>query len=257
MYFDTHMHADFSCDSHMSLPAAIAAAEKAGVGMILTEHWDREYPTNPDMFLFDLDAYFAKDLPLRTEHVLIGIEVGMQPGCAAADNAMLQQHPFDEVIASMHCMQGRDMYEERTYFGEKKVDAVRDYLEDSIRCLKLYPDFDTYGHIDYICRYMPYEDKHLYYADHPAMWDEVFKLLIAGDKAIEINTRRLDDPAALPPLKVLYQRFKALGGKYVTLGSDAHYTEHVGRRLDIAARLAKACGLQIVHFKERKRLIDK
>ena len=257
MLYDTHTHADYSCDSHMTLPQAIEAARQAGVGMILTEHWDREYPTNPDKFLFNLDEYFAKDGPLRTDTVLLGIEVGMQPSCAAADNAMLQQYPFDEVVASMHCMQGRDMYEERTYLGEDKMAAVQDYLEDSIRCLQLYPDFDTYGHIDYISRYMPYEDKHLYYAEHPKLWDEVFKLLIAGDKALEINTRRLDDPQALPPLQVLYQRFKKLGGKYVTLGSDAHYTEHVGGRLGIAAKLAKDCQLQIVHFKARQRILDK
>ena len=60
MLFDTHMHADYSCDAHMTLQEAKEAAEKAGIGMILTEHWDREYPTNPDMFQFDLDEYFAK-----------------------------------------------------------------------------------------------------------------------------------------------------------------------------------------------------
>ena len=181
----------------------------------------------------------------------------MQPQVAELDNKIIKDYPFDEVVASMHCMKSKDMYEPSSYRGMTKEDAIKEYLEDSVRCLKLYKDFDTYGHIDYISRYMPYEDQQLYYADHAGLWDEVFKLLIAGDKAIEINTRRLDDPKAVETLLVLYKRFKFLGGKYVTLGSDAHYTEHVGRRLDVAAKMAKDAELQIVHFNKRRRIEDK
>ena len=51
MLFDTHMHCDYSCDSHMQFADAIAAAKQANIGMIVTEHWDYDYPTNPDAFL--------------------------------------------------------------------------------------------------------------------------------------------------------------------------------------------------------------
>ena len=70
-------HADYSCDAHQTIVQAIAASKAAGVGMILTEHWDRDYPTNPDEFLFDLSEYFAKNSKYRSERVLLGIEVGM------------------------------------------------------------------------------------------------------------------------------------------------------------------------------------
>ena len=234
----------------------MATAKKLGIGMTLTEHWDRFYPTNPDKFLFDIDDYFAKDSKYRSETVLLGIEVGMQPEAAAEDAKMTKAHPFDEVIGSMHCVLGRDIYEPTSYTGWTKDDAVRNYLEDTIKCLNLYTDFDTLGHIDYICRYMPYEDQQLYYKDFANLWDQVFQKLIAGNKAIEINTRRLSDPSVVPPLLVLYKRFKELGGRYVTLGSDAHYTEHIGRALDVAADIARQSGLAIVHFKQRKMIVD-
>ena len=57
MIFDTHMHCDFSTDSSMSLEEAIAAAEKENIGMIVTEHWDYDYPTNPTEFIFDLSMF--------------------------------------------------------------------------------------------------------------------------------------------------------------------------------------------------------
>ena len=43
MLFDTHMHADYSCDAEMTIKDAMEAAKAAGLGMILTEHWDRDY----------------------------------------------------------------------------------------------------------------------------------------------------------------------------------------------------------------------
>lgn len=257
MLFDTHMHADYSCDAEMKLPEAIATAENLGIGIILTEHWDRFYPTNPEMFLFDIDDYFAENSQYRSEKVLLGIEIGMQPAAAAEDEQLVKKYPFDEVIASMHCFIGKDMYEPTSYKGMTKDVAVRTYLEDTIKCLDLYSDFDTLGHIDYICRYMPFADANLHYAEHPQLWDKVFGKLIALDKALEINTRRLGDKTVLPPLVELYQRYKDLGGKYVTLGSDAHYTEHIGRDLAVAEEIARRCGLQIVHFQQRKRIVDK
>ena len=61
MLFDTHMHADYSCDAEMTIKDAMEAAKAAGLGMILTEHWDRDYPTNPESFLFDINDYFKKN----------------------------------------------------------------------------------------------------------------------------------------------------------------------------------------------------
>ena len=45
MIFDTHMHCRYSIDSKMNIDEAKAAAEKLGIGMIITEHWDEDYPT--------------------------------------------------------------------------------------------------------------------------------------------------------------------------------------------------------------------
>ena len=178
MLFDTHTHADYSCDAEQTIGEAAAAAKARGIGIILTEHWDRYYPTNPEMFLFDIDDYFKKDGPFRSDRVLLGIEVGLQPRAIEEDRKMVQAHPFDEVVGSMHCFDGLDMYEPTTYDGLTKDQAVRRYLEDSVRCLERKPDFDSYGHIDYISRYMPYPDPNLYYEDHPELWDRVFRLLI-------------------------------------------------------------------------------
>ena len=110
MLFDTHMHCDYSCDSHMQFADAIAAAEAEKIGMIVTEHWDYDYPTNPDAFTFDIDEYFTRLQPLCNDKVLIGIEIGMQTHTAAEDKKVAQEHDFDFVLGSIHCIGKRDLY---------------------------------------------------------------------------------------------------------------------------------------------------
>ena len=209
----------------------------------MTEHWDYEYPTNPEQFLFDREAYFKKNLPLRSDNVLLGIEVGMQSHLAEKEDKVPEGYPFDFVIGSIHMMNRLDLYEVTTYKGLSKEETMHDFLRDSIRSAENHNNFDAFGHIDYICRYWPYADKEFHMEENQQEWDRLFTVLIEKNKPIEL----------LP----LYKRYKELGGKYCTLGSDAHYTEHIGRRLEIAAVIAKEAELQPVYFKERKMMLDR
>ena len=254
MIFDTHMHCDYSCDSEMKFADAVAAAQAKNIGMIVTEHWDYDYPTNPEAFTFDIDEYFARFKPMNNENVLIGIEIGMQTHTAKEDKKVAQAHAFDYVLASVHCIGKRDLYEKTCYEGRTRQQIVEEFLHDSIACLKQDRDFDAFAHIDYICRYWPYTgaERELRLEDAPELFDELFNLLIKGEHPLEINTRRLDDAKAVAALVPIYKRYYELGGRYCTLGSDAHYKEHVGRRLQEAIALARECGLVPVYYKQRK-----
>lgn len=257
MIYDTHMHCDYSCDSEMKLEDALAAATEQGIGLTVTEHWDYDYPTNPDAFTFDIDEYFARFMPLKSDKALIGIEIGMQTHTAEADTRIAQSHALDYVLASIHCIGRRDLYEPTCYECRTRQQIVEEFLHESITCLEQERDFDAFAHIDYICRYWPYPraERELRLSDAPELFDRLFMLLIEKNKPIEINTRRLDDAAAVAGLLPLYKRYHELGGCFCTLGSDAHYKEHVGRRLQEALELAKECGLTPVYFKARKMYI--
>lgn len=252
MIFDTHMHCNYSCDSHMEFDDAVAAAESQNIGIVFTEHWDYDYPTNPDAFIFDIDEYFSVTGKLRSEKILTGIEIGMQVHTAAADDKVAAGHPFDFVLGSIHCVQRQDIYERAFYQGRSKAEVVKAFLTDAITCVENHQNFDSFAHIDYICRYWPYADKELRLEEEQELFDRLFLALIERNKPMEINTRRLDNAQACEALLAIYQRYKQLGGRYCTIGSDAHYSEHVGRRLDKALMLAQEAGLQPVYFKERK-----
>lgn len=252
MFFDSHIHCDYSTDSHMKIAEALAAAKQQDIGIIITEHWDDEYPTNPEAFRFDIDEYFANFEQYRSDKMLLGIEIGMQKQTAARDNVLAAKYPFDYVLASMHCINGRDLYEAHCYEGLTKAEVVREFLTDTIANLKLHDNFDAFAHIDYMCRYMPYTDKELRLSEAPELFDEVLRTLAEKEKPLEINTRRLDEQQATASLLALCKRYAELGGRYAVIGSDAHYGEHVGRRLKEALSMADATGLMPVYFKERK-----
>lgn len=254
--FDTHLHTSpFSTDSSMTLSELRQRQMQDGMGLVLTEHIDFGYP-EPEEFRFSPSEYFEKYLPFRNDRLLLGAEVGMQNCVLEQNKAFVRSAPFDMVIASIHMVDGYDIYYP-DYFGnfpDKKA-AYRHYLEVMLENLQSFHDFDTLGHIDYICRKAPYEDSNLYYQDFPELIDTILGLLIQENKALELNTRRLGDPDAVRALLPLYQRYQQLGGRYITIGSDAHAPSSVGAYFKEAGRLTAACRLTPVYFKERRRIL--
>ena len=252
MIFDTHIHCDFSCDSRLRLEEACAVAKQKNIGIIITEHMDLHYPTNPLAFVFDIAEYFKSGNAYRNEQVLLGIELGLQTTCHQENEAVLKQGNFDMVIGSIHVAKQIDVYMERFYEGFSKQQSYQRYLEDMLACVQQFKNYDTLGHIDYICRYAPYEDTNLELAVHRELWAAIFSQLIADGKALELNTRRLDEPLARASLQPLYKLYYDLGGRYVTLGSDAHAQAEVGRRICLADTWVRDLALQPVYFKERQ-----
>ena len=184
------MHCEFSCDSSMKLADAVAAAAAENIGMTLTEHWDYDYPTNPDAFTYDIVACFRNFAPYRSRERLIGIEIGMQTHTAEADDKVAAGHDFDFVLGSIHCVGRRDLYEKSCYEGYARDEIIRELLGDSIICVENHKCFDAFAHIDYICRYWPFvgDERELQLNDDQELFDKLFLLLIERNIPIEINT---------------------------------------------------------------------
>lgn len=250
MIFDTHLHTEISTDSEMKIKDAINKAANLNIGLIITEHMDLFYPEE-NKFVFDVDKYFQRYEQYRNDKLLLGIEVGMQIKCADNIKKITGNSNFDFVIGSIHMVGGIDIYHSE-YYQQSKEDAYNKYFRDMYNCINAFTDIDSLGHIDYIARYATYEDNEMYYEYFQEEYDKLLKNLAQRDKALEINTRRLSDPRAIAILLPVYKRFRQLGGKYVTIGSDAHKTGDIGANFSEANKIAQACGLRSVFFKERK-----
>lgn len=249
--FDSHIHTQFSTDSDSDIEKIIERAQKLNLGVIITDHMDTNFPGR-EKFNFNTEEYFKAYSKYRSDKVLLGIELGLTEECLILNKLIADENKFDFVMGSIHFLGSYDMYFPEAYKGKTKQEAFEQYFTLMIKNIKCHKYIDSLGHIDYISRYAVYEDKEINYETYKELIDEVFKLIIENNIALELNSRRLDNKNSFEILQNIYKRYKELGGKYITIGSDAHTIEAVGNNFVSAKQLAENCELKIVYFKERK-----
>ncbi|SHK84916.1 histidinol-phosphatase (PHP family) [Selenomonas ruminantium] len=253
MLFDSHTHTEFSADSEMKAEEALARAEQLGIGLVFTEHLDADYVSKDGKaFTFDPQAYWQAYGRLRGDRLHLGVEIGMRECTRSFSEEFASQVDFDMIICSQHLVDDIDIYYPDYYTGKGKQEAYQRYFVQMAMNLKTHSFADVLGHIDYICRYAPYENSHISYREFADEIDEVLKNAITTDTVLELNTRRLGDKEAVAYLKPIYQRYQELGGRFVTLGSDAHDAAAVGAYLSLACDFAEALKLQPVTFVQKK-----
>ncbi len=251
MIFDSHLHTEVSADSEMKAKEALDAAEALGIGLVFTEHIDFSYQGRLK-FIFSPEDYWKAYEPLRGENLSLGVELGMVPGETEMAKAFLARAPFDQVIGSIHLIDGGDIYEPATYEGKTQEEVYLRYFTLMRDMVLQNPYIDTLAHIDYIARYAPYDCPGIHYDEWHEAVDGVLRAVIETETAMEINTRRFDDRLAMKELAPIYRRYGEMGGRNVTIGSDAHRREAVGAHLKEAVQMAEAYGLQVVTFRQRK-----
>ena len=254
MYFDSHVHTEFSADSEMRAADALRAAARQGLGLVFTEHLDYDYPAaGEEEFIFDPEAYWAAYEPLRAEgNLSLGVEMGMMASAREKNAAFLRRVPFDFVLASIHFLDVKDLYYPETFEGREKREMYHEYFTVMRDEIYAHPFINTLAHIDFIARNAPFDNPELSYGEFSEDIDAVLRALVETDTAIEINTRRLGTPRGIKELAPIYRRYRELGGSCVTIGSDAHVPEGVGLRYDRARELARAFDLIIVTFREQQ-----
>ena len=251
MIFDSHMHTKFSADSEMLAAEAIAKAASLNLGVVFTEHFDYGLEIDGKDFTFDAATYMNEYKNLRGEKVRLGVEVGLRESARVANENFLTQADFDFVIGSIHLVDDLDIYYTHFYIGKDKTTAYRKYFEQMAAEIER-ADFDALGHIDYICRAAPYDNPEIDYATFKAEIDAVLKIVVEREKVLELNTRRFYSDRAVEELVPVYKKYRELGGRYVTIGSDAHKVAAVGNYFERALEFARELDLTPVTFCERK-----
>lgn len=252
---DFHTHTQVSHDSEAPLPVMIAAAQKAGLQeLCVTDHCD----------LLDGDGVPTCHFPwqqAKEQHhtyglhaplpVRLGLELGSIPYNPQGARDILAQagDELDFVLGSLHNWIGdqgnRDFY--FTRFGGNP-DLCRQAMENALthtytmvtQCGDCY---DALAHIIYPLRYVQRDGESLTLEPFQEQVMEIFRHVAISGHALEVNTcrgRSLDE--WLPILRW----FKACGGEYVTIGSDAHVPEHMALGLTQALELLEATGFPYV-----------
>ena len=241
----------------------VREAIKKGLGEIgFNEHFPILHLE--DKKLARMLAMSIDEFPIYVEHVQklqrefkesisikLGCEIDYLPGNMEKIMNTINKYDFDYLYGSVHFLgdwmidhpdyksrfENQDLYKVyKDYFS-----LVREAAESKL--------FNCISHIDVIKKFGYRPDK-----DLTSIYEQTARTLKRADVCIEVNTSGLYKPVGeIYPAEELLK----ICCKYeipVTLGSDAHKPEHVGRDFDKAVSLIKKAGYrEIVRFNKRQR----
>ena len=253
---DYHLHSSFSKDGKEQMYNMCLAAKKAGLKYIaITDHLDYDDLLPENWEIKDItspEGYLATVNRMRGQFPMLDIALGVEAGyTASGQKTVIEKINLikpDFVIGSLHFVNGIDIYHEIFFEGKTKKQAYDFYFEKLLESIKPLSEYSNIiGHLTYISkgRHIPYDNVKVEYSEHGEIIDEILKQIISFNMGIEINTSGLLRKVGLMlPHFEIVKRYRQLGGEILSIGSDAHLTQHVGNALKEAADMAKEAGFE-------------
>jgi len=253
---DYHVHTTYS-DGEAGVAECVARAVALGLPEIgIADHLAGVEATPWDSATMPharLGEYVAEVRETAARHsditVLLGVEADYVAEHEAELAAILAAYPFQYVIGGIHVVDGFAFDDPGSRHDARwsDPDALFAAYYRAARRAADYGRFDVIAHLDYIGlwghRAGPAVDREI---------DAALEAMAAAGCAIELNTDRFSDPAAVMyPTPATLRRAQRLGIPLV-ISSDAHEAEHVGRVWHEAIALAVTAG-----YRETLRISDR
>ena len=255
MIVDYHMHLRAPDESIEHTVEAVerfveAAAERRIDEIGFTEHvyyfeqtrplWSVPYQLH--RCRLDIENYVdaVVEAKERGYPVKLGLEVDHQPHLAGEMDEILAPYPWDYLIGSIHFIDGLGIDQEPSLVSAVGVEqawaAYYEWLDDAARWV------DVLGHPDLIKFIGPEID-----------WDWVELAAYLDGVCLEVSSAGLHKPhGKIYPNPALLEAGRQQGIP-ITLASDAHVPQNVGRDLDRAIEHARAAGYETVTVFDRRR----
>jgi histidinol-phosphatase (PHP family) len=266
--YDQHLHTCFSMDSEADPRENVRQALELGLaGLTFTDHFDT-HPSEWDKCCYDYERLAEIVAELREQYgdrIFIGhgIEICYQPAKMPAVLDFLRKKNFDLVLLSVHWFDGRALHEKDHWAGLDTSGATRLYLQTVLEAVHFTNElkkkgekpFDVLGHLDLVKRYTQRYFENYDIRAHAELVGEILQACLDADLIPEVNlsSRRQSLPEPMPADWVIAEYAK-LGGRSMTLGSDAHKPEQIGRGLGEGAELLKQNGIHnLAVFRNRHR----
>ncbi len=253
---DSHIHTKYSFDVEKDgsgdIDRIVESAIARGINEIsLCDHCDIDGILDGIYPPFDADGarndiFKAKEKYAGKIQINYGVELGQAHVRPKETAELLDKYGYDFIIGSLHNM--RDYpdfyflkYEMMTpefidYLVKRNIKELCEIVELGM--------FSTLAHITYIQRYLTRSgvkfDFKPYYDDLSVLFN---KLILSG-KALEVNTSGLRRGDITMPGRELITLYRECGGELITIGSDAHTADDVGKGIEEAAAMLRELGFK-------------
>lgn len=258
MIYDQHVHSYYSFDSNQSIEEYLDVAIKLGLKyFVLTDHYDLNHiNTGKDLF-FDISKQKKELEELQKRYpdirILFGIEMGYKPLELKHINKVLDENEFDIINLSLHELDDIDYYFPDRFIKDGVDKTLQTYFDKQLEMIRSFDNFDVLCHIDYAFKTAYLIDNTLKINKYENTIIEIMKELIKKDKAFEINTK-VQEVLPIEHTKYLLNLYKRVGGKNLTLSSDAHEVDRFCGSFDKYLSIIKDVGFDhLTYFINRKK----
>jgi len=270
---DYHLHSTHSIDGEADMPEMCEAAIACGLTEIcFTEHVDFDR-TDPGYGHLNWEAYNGSISEVRAQHagrlvIRTGLEFDFRRAYGAEVGEVLAAMPCDLRIGSVHSAGGHLLFGlHREPPDRLDVRSLQKEYFAEVEALVASGWCHSLGHFDYLYKQLP-----AVFGPHRDAWywervERILSQCVAGGVALELNTHHVLDSAspcvagyaeqgrglAMAADVAILRRYRAVGGRLLTVGSDAHRRGDVAHAFAEAERCLRDAGFDAVTGFERGR----
>ncbi len=263
---DYHLHSHVSHDAAGAVLEHARRAEQVGVAeLCFTEHLDF-YPSEDRLSCATVPTEeqlldYLREVREAQQHTPVrlraGLEVDYKPQADRWTREMLGRHDFDFLLGSVHNVGPWPVSgpAERAHAYFQELGAVRgclDYLEIVEQAVAT-GLFDSLAHLDLMKRFRSENGALMLKGELLGRIVAILDRMATTGTGIEINGSGLvHDPREAYPSLELLRLARERGVRVLTIGSDSHRPDTVGRNLREVLFLAREAGFnQLYTFEKR------
>jgi histidinol-phosphatase (PHP family) len=255
---DAHLHTNLSPDSSVPIDVYAAAAVARGIDEIaITDHVDFE----PGAPAFGYTTFEERERIVRDAaerwgpqgvRIRFGVELTYDRSWEADIRDHLARHAYDFTIGSVHDRVESPYHPSRVaawVAGRSLAEIVAPSFDEVVAAARS-GLFDAIGHIDVVKRYLYPLVKPAAFEAAPELYEPILHALVESGTALEVNTSGLRYSIGVTfPHPSIVARFRELGGRAITVGSDAHAPDQFSWGLADGYRIAAEAGFSELTFR--------
>ncbi len=252
--FDLHIHSKNSPDSKQTIEEICEAAITQGLrGFALCDHVDTWFFEKDNMYTAlqnsIRDVQKAQSLYGDKLDILQGVEMAEYLSFPEKAERILALTDFDVILGSVHSLYYEDIDDaySRVDFSVMPEEKIRGFLKTYFFRMKEMidgTDFDVLSHLTCPLRYINGKyRRNIDAMDFREDIREILDMIIGKDIAMEINTSGVGGfYDEYMPDRRIWKLYADMGGRKITVGSDAHIPQSVGNAFPQTAALLQDMG---------------
>ena len=250
--FDQHVHSSYSFDSNENLENYINVSNNSDI--ITTEHLDFENPIiNYKDSSIDYLKYVGQIKNLNKKYsnkFFLGIEIGYTPNSEKRIEDFLKDKNFNLKLLSIHQNGNYDYMCVNKKLISLEV-LIQEYFEQMIQALESSIEFNVLAHFEYGLRMI---DISVIEFDNLAsvFLNKIIELIVKKEIAFEVNTKSMYKYKKENLYNYMIEKYIKKGGRFFTLGSDAHNIKEYAYKFDEAKNFLLSKNIkEIILFKDK------